>query len=34
MSDIPDNLYWILIVGGSASGKTNCLPNLINHETD
>ena len=34
MSEIPDHLYRILIVGGSASGKKNALLNLINHEPD
>ena len=29
-SYIPDHLYRILIIGGSGSGKTNALPNLIN----
>ena len=29
---IPDHPYSILIVGGSGSGKTNALLNLINHE--
>ena len=29
-----DKLYRILIVGGSGSGKTNALLNLINHEPD
>ena len=28
---IPDHPYRILIVGGSGSGKTNALPNLINN---
>ena len=28
---IPDNLYRILIIGGSGSGKTNVL-NLIKHQ--
>ena len=32
--EIPDNQYRILIVGSSGSGKTNALPNLINHEPD
>ena len=32
--DISDHPYRILIVGGSGSGKTNALINLINHETD
>ena len=31
---IPDYPYQILITGGSGSGKTNALPNLINHEPD
>ena len=31
-SEIPDHPYRILIVGGSGSGKTNALLNLINHE--
>ena len=31
---IPDHPYKILIVGGSGSGKTNALLNLINHEPD
>ena len=31
---IPDHPYRTLIVGGSGSGKTNALLNLINHETD
>ena len=26
---IPDHPYWILITGGSGSGKTNALLNLI-----
>ena len=29
--DIPDHPYKILIVGGSGSGKTNALLNLINN---
>ena len=29
--EIPDHPYRILIVGGSGSGKTNALLNLINH---
>ena len=29
---IPDHSYRILIIGGSGSGKTNSLLNLINHE--
>ena len=32
--EIPDHPYKILIVGGSGSGKTNALLNLINHEPD
>ena len=31
---IPDHPCWILIAGGSGSGKTNALLNLINHEPD
>ena len=31
---IPDNTYWILIIGGSGSGKTNALLNLINNQPD
>ena len=31
---IPDHLYRILIIGGSGSGKTNSLFNLINEESD
>ena len=34
MPEISDHLYWILIIGCSASGKTNALLNLINHEPD
>ena len=30
--EIPDHPYKILIIGGSLSGKTNALYNLINHE--
>ena len=33
-SEIPDYPYWILIIGGSGSGKINVLLNLINHESD
>ena len=29
---IPDHLYWTLIIGGSVSGKTNSLFNLINNQ--
>ena len=32
--EIPDHPYRILLDGGSGSGKTNTLLNLINHETD
>ena len=32
--EIPDHPYRILIIGGSGSGKTNVLLNLINHEPD
>ena len=31
---IPDHLYRILIVGGSGSGKTNALLNLIDNQPD
>ena len=31
---IPDTLYRILIIGGSGSGKTNALLNLINEQDD
>ena len=34
MSHIPDYPYKILIIGGSGSGKTNALLNLINHQPD
>ena len=33
-SEIPDHPYRILIVGGSGSGKTTALLNLINHKPD
>ena len=33
-SYIPDHQYRILIRGGSGSGKTNALSNLINNEPD
>ena len=33
-SDIPDHPYRILIVGGSASGKTHALLDLMNNEPD
>ena len=29
---IPDHLYKIIIIGGSGSGKTNVLLNLIKHQ--
>ena len=32
--EVPDHLYRILIAGGSGSGRTNELLNLINHEPD
>ena len=32
--EISDHPYRILIIGGSGSGKTNALSNLINNETD
>ena len=31
---IPDHPYRILIIGGSGSGKTNALFNLINNQPD
>ena len=31
---IPDHPYRILIIGGSASGKTNTLLNLVNNQPD
>ena len=31
---IPDHPYKILIIGGSGSGKTNALVNLINTQSD
>ena len=31
---IPDHPYRILIIGGSGSGKTNVLLNLIEHQPD
>ena len=31
---IPEHPYRILIIGGSGSGKTDALPNLINHQPD
>ena len=32
--NIPDHPYKILIIGGSGSGKTNALLNLINNQPD
>ena len=32
--NIPDHQYRILIIGGSGSGKTNLLLNLINKQPD
>ena len=32
--EIPDHPYWILIIGGSGSVKTNALLNQINNEPD
>ena len=32
--EVPDHSYIILVVGGSGSGKTNTLLNLINHKPD
>ena len=34
LSYIPDHPYRILIIGGSESGKTNTLLNLINEQKD
>ena len=34
MSYIPDHPYRVLIIGGSGSGKTNALLNLINEQND
>ena len=31
---IPDHPYRIIIIGGSGSGKTNALINLINEQND
>ena len=33
-SYIPDQPYRILIIGGSGSGKTNALLNLLNNQPD
>ena len=32
--EIPDHPYRVLLIGGSGSGKTNAIFNLINHEPD
>ena len=32
--EIPDHPYRILVTGGSGSGKTNALLNLVNHEAN
>ena len=32
--EIPDHPYRVLLIGGSGSGKTNAILNLINHEPD
>ena len=32
--EIPDHLYRISIIGGSGSGNSNALLNLINHDSD
>ena len=34
MAIFPDHLYRIIIIGGSGSGKTNALINLINEQND
>ena len=31
---IPDHPYTVLIIGGSGSGKTNALLNLVNNQPD
>ena len=33
-SEILGYLYWLLLIGGSGSGKANVLLNLTNHELD
>ena len=33
-SHIPDHLYRILIIGGSGSGKTNFILNLLENQPD
>ena len=33
-SQFPDHSYRLLIMGGSRSGKTNSLSNLISHQSD
>ena len=33
-SQIPDHPYWILIIGGSRSGKTSALFNVISQQRD
>ena len=32
--EIPDHPYRVLLIGGSGSGKTNAILNLINQEPD
>ena len=32
--EIPDHPYRISVTGGSGSGKTNALLNLVNHEAN
>ena len=34
LPQIPDHLYRVFIIGGSVSGKTNSLFNLINQQPD
>ena len=31
---IPDHLYWILLIGGCGSGETNTCLNLIDYQLD